>query len=113
MIPTVGASGAISAVMGAYLLLYPRARVHTLFILFIFIKIIPIPAWFVLAQYMAVQLLSTSIEGAAGGVAVWAHIGGFIAGVVLVKLFENRMLVEARKNHIKLSAYEVPHKGWW
>src|SRR5688572_11310513 len=57
MIPTVGASGAISAVMGAYLLLYPRARVHTLFILFIFIKIIPIPAWFVLAQYLVVQML--------------------------------------------------------
>jgi membrane associated rhomboid family serine protease len=113
MIPTVGASGAISAVMGAYLLLYPKARVHTLFILFIFIKIIPIPAWFVLAQYFVVQMLSTSMEGAAGGVAVWAHIGGFVAGVVLVKLFENRMLVEARKNHLQLSAYEIPHKGWW
>ena len=113
-VPTVGASGAISAVMGAYLLLYPRVRIHTLFILFIFIKIIPIPAWFVLGEYFAIQLFSGSISsGAAGGVAVWAHIGGFVAGLLLVKLFENRMLVEARKQHLQLSSYEVPHRGWW
>ena len=109
-IPTVGASGAISAVMGGYLLLYPRVRIHTLFILFIFIKIIPIPAWFVLGEYFVLQLLSSSVTGAGGGgVAVWAHIGGFVAGLVLVKLFENRMLVEARKQHVKLSPYEVQH----
>lgn len=114
MIPTVGASGAISAVMGAYLVLYPRARVHTLFILFIFIKIIPIPAWLVLGQYFVLQLLQSSIStGAVGGVAVWAHIGGFVIGLLLVKLFENRMLVEARKQHVKLSSYEINHRGWW
>lgn len=114
VIPTVGASGAISAAMGAYLVLYPKARVHTLFIIVIFIKIIPIPAWFVLGEYFVVQLLQSSVNtGATGGVAVWAHIGGFIAGALLVKLFENRVLVEARKQHIKLSPFEIDHKGWY
>lgn len=114
MIPTVGASGAISAVMGAYLILYPRVRIHTLFILFIFIRIIAIPAWVVLAQYFALQLLaSMSANPATGGVAVWAHIGGFVAGIVLVKLFENSTLVEARKQHLQLSPYEIKHRGWW
>jgi membrane associated rhomboid family serine protease len=114
LIPTVGASGAISAAMGAYLVLYPRARVHTLFILIIFIKIIPIPAWFVLGQYFVLQLLQSSASsGAGGGVAVWAHIGGFVAGALLIKLFENKTLVEARKQHIKLAPYEVNHKGWY
>jgi membrane associated rhomboid family serine protease len=113
-VPTVGASGAISAVMGAYLVLYPRVRVHTLFILFIFIKIIPIPAWFVLGEYFVLQLIN-GVYGsqAGGGVAVWAHIGGFVAGVVLVKLFENRTLVEARKQHLQLGTYEIKHRGWW
>lgn len=112
-IPTVGASGAISAVMGAYLVLYPRVRVQTLFILFIFIKIISIPAWFVLAEFFVIQVLSGMVERpGSGGVAVWAHIGGFVAGVVLVKLFENRTLVEARKQHLKLSPFEIKHRGW-
>jgi hypothetical protein len=115
IIPTVGASGAISTVMGAYLVLYPRARIHTLFILFIIIKIFPIPAWFVLGQYLVVQLLNSSIAAnpMSGGVAVWAHIGGFATGAVLVKLFENRTLVEARKQHLQISPYEVKHRGWW
>jgi membrane associated rhomboid family serine protease len=114
MIPTVGASGAISAVMGAYLVLYPRIRIHTLFFLFIFIRIIPIPAWFVLAEYFVMQLLGTMTGmGSSGGVAVWAHIGGFVSGLALVKLFENRMLVEARKQHLQLSPYEIKHRGWF
>jgi membrane associated rhomboid family serine protease len=115
IIPTVGASGAISTVMGAYLVLYPRARIHTLFILFIIIKIFPIPAWFVLGQYLVMQLLSSSIAASptSGGVAVWAHIGGFATGALLVKLFENRTLVEARKQHLQISPYEVKHRGWW
>jgi membrane associated rhomboid family serine protease len=112
LIPTIGASGAISAVMGAYLVLYPRVRIQTLFILFVFIKIIPIPAWFVLGEYFVIQILNSSV-GSAGGVAVWAHIGGFLTGLLLVKLFENRTLVEARKQHIQLSAFEIKHKGWW
>jgi len=100
MIPTVGASGAISGIMGAYLVLYPRVRVQTLFWIVIFVRIIPIPAWAVLIQWFVLQFFywMTSAGGAAstGGIAVWAHIGGFVAGLVLVKVFENRKLVRAR-----------------
>lgn len=113
MIPTVGASGAISAVMGGYLVLYPRVRIQTLFILFIFIKIISVPAWFVLAEFFVIQILSSLVSSpGSGGVAVWAHIGGFLAGVILVKVFENRALVEARKQHLQLGTYEIKHRGW-
>ena len=113
-IPTVGASGAISAVMGGYLLLYPKVRIQTLFILFVFIKIIPVPAWLVLGEYLLVQVFyGTTMSGGGGGVAFWAHIGGFAAGLLLVKLFENKLLVEARKKHIRLSPYEISHRGWW
>lgn len=114
LIPTVGASGAISGVMGAYLILYPRVRIETLFVLFIFIRIIPIPAWFVLGQWFAIQLLSGyGAPSVGGGVAFWAHIGGFIAGLLLVKLFENPLLVEARRRHIQVSSYEIRNRGWW
>jgi membrane associated rhomboid family serine protease len=113
-IPTVGASGAISAVMGAYLLLYPRVRIHTLFIIIIFIKIIPVHAWLILVWWFVLQVISSTVQPATGGgVAFWAHIGGFVAGVVLVKLFENRQLVEARRRHIRLSPYEIKHRGWY
>jgi membrane associated rhomboid family serine protease len=101
-VPTVGASGAISGVMGAYLLLYPRVRVNMLFIIFIFIQIIPLPAWAVLLWWFALQLLTglpqlmTLRPEVSGGVAVWAHIGGFVAGVVLIKLFVNRRFTEQR-----------------
>jgi len=97
-IPTVGASGAISGVMGAYLVLYPRVRIQTLFLIFFFIRIIPVPAWLILLYWFALQVLSGATgPHAGGGVAFWAHVGGFIAGVLLVKLFENPRLVEARK----------------
>jgi membrane associated rhomboid family serine protease len=113
-IPTVGASGAISGIMGAYLLLYPRVRVHTLFIIIIFIKIIPIPAWAMLIWWFVLQVVSGMVQPATGGgVAFWAHIGGFVAGLVLVKLFENRQLVEARRRKIRLSKFEIPHAGWY
>jgi membrane associated rhomboid family serine protease len=101
-IPMVGASGAISGVMGAYLLLYPRVRVNMLFILFIFIRIIPLPAWLVLLWWLFLQVVTglpqlNQVESqGGGGVAVWAHVGGFVAGLVLVKLFENRSLTVQR-----------------
>jgi membrane associated rhomboid family serine protease len=98
-IPMVGASGAISGIMGAYLLLYPRVRVNMLFIIFILIRIIPLPAWLVLLWWFFVQLVSglpQLNQHSQGGVAVWAHVGGFIAGLVLVKLFENRELTSRR-----------------
>ena len=98
-IPTVGASGAISGVLGGYLLLYPRVRVRTYFPpIFLF----HVPAWVVLIFWFGGQVLSglpqlnTVDPNAQGGVAVWAHIGGFIAGALLVKLFENPTLVRRR-----------------
>jgi len=100
-LPTVGASGAISGILGAYLVLYPRVRVRMLFFFIIFFKVIPIPAWMVLIWWFFWQLVAALPEltnGAdlSGGVAVWAHVGGFLTGVLLVKLFENRRLVIRR-----------------
>jgi membrane associated rhomboid family serine protease len=91
-IPSIGASGAISGVLGAYLLLYPRARVLTFFYLGFFIRLMYIPAGLILGFWFILQVLSGSIAGrqAAGGVAFWAHIGGFIAGVFLVGFFKKR-----------------------
>jgi membrane associated rhomboid family serine protease len=96
-LPTVGASGAISGILGAYLVLYPRVRVRMLFIFFV----VPIRAWLVLIWWFFWQLVAALPEltnGAdlSGGVAVWAHVGGFVTGVVLVKFFENRHLVVRR-----------------
>lgn len=101
-IPTVGASGAVSGVMGAYLVLFPRVRVRMLFIFLVFFKVIPIPAWIVLAWWFGVQLLMALPKLAragelSGGVAVWAHVGGFLAGVLLIRFFERGDLVENRR----------------
>jgi membrane associated rhomboid family serine protease len=98
----VGASGAISGVLGAYLVLYPRVRVNMLFFFFVFIRIIPVPAWLVLLWWFGWQVigglpaLMTVNPEVSGGVAVWAHIGGFVTGALLVKLFENRERVYER-----------------
>ena len=86
-VPLIGASGAIAGVLGGYLLLYPRAKVDTLFILIIFIKIIRIPAFILLTLWFVLQVLN-SMEG--GSVAWYAHIGGFIAGFLLVKPFRKK-----------------------
>ncbi|MEX2284316.1 MAG: rhomboid family intramembrane serine protease [Gemmatimonadota bacterium] len=112
LIPTVGASGAISGVMGAYLLLYPRIKIETLFVIIVFIKIIPVPAWFVLGEWFALQLLSSRAPSIGGGVAFWAHIGGFVAGLLGIKLFVNRQLLDARKQHLQLSPFEIKNRGW-
>jgi membrane associated rhomboid family serine protease len=90
-LPTVGASGAIAGVMGAYLIKFPRARIHTLIFLFIFITTTDIPAAFILIYWFVMQLFSeygsiTSTQVAAGGVAYAAHIGGFISGMILVQV---------------------------
>jgi membrane associated rhomboid family serine protease len=93
-IPMVGASGAISGVMGAYIVLYPRVRVHMLIFLGIFITRIVVPAYLMLGYWFLLQLIGgglASEEG--GGVAFWAHAGGFIAGAVLINLFKDPELV--------------------
>ncbi|MDH5462230.1 MAG: rhomboid family intramembrane serine protease [Candidatus Bathyarchaeota archaeon] len=86
-IPSVGASGAISAVLGAYLLLYPRAKIRTL-IFYIFISIITVPAIYYLGFWFIYQLMMGvfSLTGLSSGVAFWAHIGGFAAGLLTVKV---------------------------
>ena len=102
-IPMVGASGAISGVMGAYLVLFPRVRVYTMIPLGFFFHSMALPAWVMLIYWGALQLFGgvTSIvsEQSGGGVAFWAHLGGFLAGVVLVKLFESPKRVVAHTSH--------------
>ena len=110
-VPTVGASGAVSGVMGAYLVLFPKVRVRMLFWFIIILKVIPLPAWLVLLYWFGLQLLSGIPEllspnpEMAGGVAVWAHVGGFLAGVLLVKAFVNPKLLQ-RRHDILLSRNE-------
>ncbi|WP_101069244.1 rhomboid family intramembrane serine protease [Roseovarius salinarum] len=83
-VPTVGASGAIAGVMGGYLLLYPQARVDVLVILFFFVTVVAVPAWIMLGLWFLFQLVSgVGADANAGGVAYWAHAGGFVIGAVL------------------------------
>jgi membrane associated rhomboid family serine protease len=83
-VPTVGASGAIAGVMGGYLLLFPRARVDVLVIIFFFIRIFSIPAWVMLGLWFALQLFNgVGADMTGGGVAYWAHAGGFVIGLAL------------------------------
>ena len=91
-IPSIGASGAVAAVLGGYALLYPRARVVTLVIIIIFITIIELPALVVLGLWFLFQLYDASqpIGGEGGGIAYFAHIGGFLFGLAMIKLFANR-----------------------
>jgi rhomboid family protein len=101
-IPMVGASGAISGVMGAYLVLYPRVRVYCMVTLGFFFTSIALPAWTMLLYWFGLQLLSGVLGmvgggGETGGVAFGAHAGGFVAGLVLVKLFARSDRVEAHR----------------
>ena len=83
-VPTVGASGAIAGVMGGYLLLFPKAKVDILIIIIVFFRILPIPAWIILAVWFAMQFFGgLFVDTQSGGVAYWAHAGGFIAGILL------------------------------
>jgi membrane associated rhomboid family serine protease len=92
-IPMVGASGAISGVMGAYVVLYPKVRVHMLVVLGIFITRIVVPAYLMLGYWFLLQLVGGGLAQGEGGVAFWAHAGGFVAGAVLIYLFRNPELV--------------------
>ena len=90
--PTIGASGAIAGVMGAYFFLFPYARVVTLIIVIFFVDVVEIPAFFFLAFWFLLQFYSGTVsfgaqDALSGGVAWWAHIGGFIAGILLLFAF--------------------------
>jgi membrane associated rhomboid family serine protease len=90
--PGIGASGAIAAVLGGYALLYPRARVITAVILIFFITLLDLPALVVLGAWFLLQLLDASLNSPlGGGVAYFAHIGGFVFGLLLIKLFADRV----------------------
>jgi len=101
-VPMVGASGAISGVMGAYLVLYPKARVKTLLFFIVFFRVVWLPAWFFLLYWFALQVLAAIPQLAQaqatveGGVATMAHVGGFLTGALLVKLFQNDRLLAQR-----------------
>lgn len=86
--PTVGASGAIAGVMGAYFVLFPKAKVLTLIPIFIFIQFVELPAFFFLGIWFLMQFLNATGEQTAnsGGIAWWAHIGGFLSGIILLRL---------------------------
>jgi membrane associated rhomboid family serine protease len=97
-VPMVGASGAISGVMGAYLVLFPRVRVWMIIPLGFYPYQTAVPAWVMLIYWMALQFvggISSVVAEESGGVAFWAHLGGFVAGVVLIKVFVRRDHVAA------------------
>jgi len=85
-IPTIGASGAIAGVMGAYMILYPKSKILTLIPIFLFFPIVEIPAVFFLGLWFVFQFFSAASMAGKGGIAWWAHIGGFIFGIIFLKL---------------------------
>ena len=93
-IPMVGASGAISGVLGAYLVFFPHSRVLTLVPIFFFIRLMYIPATVFIVIWFFIQFVSgigsIGISKSIGGIAFWAHIGGFIAGLILARVFDGR-----------------------
>jgi len=102
-IPMVGASGAIGGVMGAYIILYPRVNVHLFIFLGFLFFTVAVPAFAMLGYWVVVQLLGgfTSIGSDQGGVAFWAHIGGFVAGALLIFIFKDEELLARH-----------PYRGW-
>jgi membrane associated rhomboid family serine protease len=104
-IPTVGASGAIAAILGGYLLLYPRARVVTVIFIVFFFTVLELPALLVLGFWFLQQALMGYFDladptGEGGGVAYFAHIGGFIWGLVAVRLFATRQRTQAKREQL-------------
>lgn len=113
-IPAVGASGAISGIMGAYVLLYPRVRVRTWIPPFFLVNL---SAVFLLGYWFFLQLAAGVVSfgpemGERGGVAVWAHVGGFVAGLALIRGFAKPRLVQAKRAGVKLPHDEVARLEW-
>lgn len=102
-IPMVGASGAIGGVMGAYAVLYPRAPVEMLVVFGFYVDRIVVPAVVMLGYWFFIQLVGgiPTLAAEGGGVAFWAHIGGFLAGVILVPVFRSRKRVEAHRAMVR------------
>lgn len=109
VIPMVGASGAISGIMGAYLILYPRVKVYVLVPLVFFFTTLALPAWMMLGYWMLIQFFGglQSLGGTGGGVAFWAHVGGFAAGVLLIKVFARPDYINAHR-----STWQPRRAGW-
>jgi membrane associated rhomboid family serine protease len=116
LVPMIGASGAISGVLGAYLVLFPRNRVHAIF----FFRVVSVPAFVALGLWIVFQLfsgygaLTTAAEGAMGGVAYAAHIGGFFAGAVLAMIL--RFVIKEKEHPSRLSRaieQDPDSKPWW
>ena len=110
--PVIGASGAIAGVLGAYLVCWPGARIVTLLPIFFFITFVELPAivvlgfWFVIQFFRGAATLSADLGG--GGVAYWAHLGGFIVGAVLIKL-----LPRSKKGRPRTRTYRRPQGDYW
>ena len=106
-IPMVGASGAIGGVMGAYARLYPRAPVHLMVVFFVFVNRTVVPAFLMLGYWFLIQVLAgiPSLASEAGGVAFWAHVGGFLAGVLLIPVFSKPARVAAHRALVARGAY--------
>jgi membrane associated rhomboid family serine protease len=112
-IPMVGASGAIGGVMGAYILLYPRVHVHMLLILGFFITTVAVPAVVMLGYWLLIQLISGfgTLGDEGGGVAFWAHVGGFVTGAILILFFRNPRLLERHPYH-GWKPHRLPTRSW-
>ena len=104
-VPTIGASGAVAAVLGGYALLYPRARVVTVIFIVIFFTVLQLPAllvlggWFVLQALSGASELTQPVGDGGGGVAYWAHIGGFIFGLLVIKIFADDVHEDYERAH--------------
>jgi len=112
VVPMVGASGAIGGIMGAYVVLYPRVKVFNFVFLGFFMTTVALPAWVMLGYWLLLQFLGT-LGSSEGGVAVWAHIGGFIAGAALIKVFiRPNFLAEHRAHQWAPRRMGFDRGGW-